>query len=147
MSLAPCRTNPLPNSKRLSNAWPRSLRCSPVMMLASHLRSAMAAVPYWPCERGNSPSSRAFAVEHEHSPQALGRCVQKNPAGASPPGGYCDARSGTRHLDPHHVLKNSIQTAEDRELVDLLGHLLQSFQLLHSQQDWVLIHQPRGVQQ
>ncbi len=59
--------------------------------LASHLPSAMAAVPYWPCERGSSPSSRAFAVEREHSPQALGRCVQKSPAGLHPPGGYCDA--------------------------------------------------------
>jgi len=28
-------------------------------------------------------------------------------------------------LDPHHVLKNSFQTAEDRELVDLLRDLLQ----------------------
>ena len=89
----------------------------------------------------------AFAVEDEHSPQALGRSVQKNPAGSRPPGGYCDARSGTRHLDPHHVLKDSFQTAEDSKLVDLLGHLLQGLQLLQSQQGWVLIHQPRGVQQ
>lgn len=39
---------PLPSSKRPSNAWPLSLKCLPVMMLASHLRSAMAAVPCWP---------------------------------------------------------------------------------------------------
>lgn len=69
----------------------------------------------------------------------------KNPAGPRPPGGYCDARSGTRHLDPHHVLEDSFQTAEDRELVDLLGHLLQGFQLLQTEQRRILIHQPRGV--
>jgi hypothetical protein len=29
---------------------------------------------------------------------------RKNPAGLRPPSSYCDARSGTRHLDRHHVL-------------------------------------------
>ena len=50
---------------------------------------------------------------------------KENPAGLRPPGGYCDTRSGTGHLDPHHVLKDPFQTAEDRELVDLLGNVVQ----------------------
>ena len=70
---------------------------------------------------------------------------KKNPAGFCPPD-RLGRESGTRHLDPHHVLEDSVEASEDRELVDLLGHLLQSLQLLQSQQRRVLIHEPRGVE-
>src|ERR1700741_3029149 len=83
-----------------------------------------------------------------HATTLCSRLVQaKTPAGLRPPGDYCGTRSGTRHLDPHHVLKDSFQTAENCELVDLLGHLLQGLQLLEAEQRWVLIHEPRGVEQ
>ena len=49
------------------------------------------------------------------------------------PAGPCDEAhraiagcvSGIGHLNAHHVLQHAVQTAEDRELVDLFGHLLQ----------------------
>src|SRR5205807_4195229 len=69
LSPAPYRANLLPSSRRLSSAWPRSLKCLPVTMLASRLLSVMAVVPCWRCGRGSSPSSRACAVERERRSQ------------------------------------------------------------------------------
>src|SRR3984957_117650 len=55
--------------------------------------------------------------------------------------------SGTRHLDPYDVLQHAVKAAEDRQLVDLLRHLLQRLQLLQPQQRRVVVHQARGVEQ
>src|SRR6185312_8965152 len=41
----------------------------------------------------------------------------------------------------------ALEATEDRELVDLLGHLLQRLQLFQPQKRAVLIHESRGVQQ
>src|ERR1700722_4446289 len=55
--------------------------------------------------------------------------------------------SGTRHLNSYDVLQHAFKAAEDRQLVDLLRHLLQRLQLLQPQQRRVVVHQARGVEQ
>src|SRR5262245_40598965 len=52
-----------------------------------------------------------------------------------------------RNLNTHDILQHAIQTTEHRQLVDLLGHLLERLQLLQAQQSRVLVHESCGVEQ
>src|SRR5690242_7250427 len=88
-------------------------------------------------------SMRPFFIA---SPMYSREKSRRSPPIQGPPGRH-RCSSGARHLDPHHVLQHAVEATENRELVDLLGHLLQRLQLLHPKERRVLVHESRGVEQ
>ena len=57
------------------------------------------------------------------------------------------ARQGWCSTQIYQPVKHLVQTSEDRDLVDALGHVFQRFELLHAQGNGVALHHLGGVEQ
>src|SRR5882762_2405263 len=104
-------------------------------------RARSASKPTLPCAATSSaapPCPIPYNVRNYFVGQKKGRRIALRPV---------KLQHFPSSSDLHQILEYCVEATEHRDLVDLLGDLLQSLQLLQAQRGRVVFHHPRSVQQ
>jgi hypothetical protein len=98
------------------------------------------------CRAAGVPCRPRLARVPSPSPGTTGPLDLSCPGSA--PRGERRSRFGVvLFLELHESVENLVQTPEDGDLVDALGHALQRLELIHAQGDGVALHHLGGVEQ